>query len=142
MSNSARTSTGSSRSATAEPASDTKHVGEKLVELCRAGKNFKAIDELYDAGIVSVENMAPPDMPLTMTGVEAIREKNRWWFDNNDVHEAVAEGPLVNGDRFAVHFRYAFSPKSGDEKGKRTKMEEIAVYTVRDGRIVREEFFG
>ena len=141
MSKVARTSSGTSRGATVEQAPDTKHVGERLVELCRAGKNFDAIDELYDSNIVSVEAQPPPEMPATMKGIDAIRGKNRWWFDNQELHAATAEGPLVNGDRFAVHFRYDFTPKIGGSKGKRTKMEEVAVYTVRDGKIVHEAFF-
>jgi hypothetical protein len=142
MKKEARRAAETTKSATAEAVPDAKRVGERLVELCRAGKNFDAIDELYDGDIVSVENMAPPEMPLTMMGVDAIRGKNKWWFDNNQVHAAAADGPLVNGDRFAVHYRYEFTPKAGDSKGKRSKMEEIAVYTVRDGKIIHEAFFG
>src|SRR5215471_422413 len=110
-----------SSSATAEAVPDTKHVGERLVELCRAGKNFDAIDELYDEKVISVEAQAPPDMPLTAKGIDAVREKNKWWFDNNTVHAATAEIPLVNGDRFAVRYAYEFTPKAGGSKGQRLK---------------------
>lgn len=47
----------------------------------------------------------------------------------------------MNGDRFAVHHRYEFTPKAAGGKGKRTKMEEVALYSVRDGKIVHEAFF-
>jgi hypothetical protein len=116
MKKEARRAAETTKSATAEAVPDAKRVGERLVELCRAGKNFDAIDELYDGDIVSVENMAPPEMPLTMMGVDAIRGKNKWWFDNNQVHAAAADGPLVNGDRFAVHYRYEFTPRQGTRR--------------------------
>jgi ribosomal protein L21 len=51
------------------------------------------------------------------------------------------EGPFPNNDRFAVKFHYETSPKSGPNKGKKVKMDEVGIYTVKDGKIVREEFF-
>jgi len=57
------------------------------------------------------------------------------------VHGGEAKGPFVNGERFTVLFHHDVTPKTGAQKGKRTSMDEIAVYTVRDGRIVHEAFF-
>ena len=48
--------------------------------------------------------------------------------------------PFPN-DRFAVKFHYERTPKSGPMKGKRMQMDEVGVDTVRNGKIVREEFF-
>jgi hypothetical protein len=59
---------------------------------------------------------------------------------NHDVHAAIAKGPYVLGDRFAVVFNYDLTPKTGPDSGKRVSMEEVALYTVKDGKIVREEF--
>ncbi|HEY6089145.1 MAG TPA: nuclear transport factor 2 family protein, partial [Gemmatimonadaceae bacterium] len=58
--------------------------------------------------------------------------------DNNEVHSAAADGPFVGEGKFAVHFNYetTFKPT-----GKRQRMEEVALYTVKDGKIVREQFF-
>lgn len=120
---------------------ETKQVADRLVDLCKQGKNMDAIDALYGKDIVSVEAQGMPEMPATMQGIEAIRGKNRWWFENNEVHSAETKGPFVNGDRFAVIFRYEITPKAGPQQGKRQQMEEVAVYSVEDGKIVREEFF-
>ena len=120
---------------------DTKQVGDKLVELCKAGKNGEAIDTLYDKDIVSVEAQGGPSMPAEMRGIDAIRGKNQWWIENHEVHSAEVKGPFPNGDRFAVTYSYEITPKTGPEKGKRTRMEEIAVYDVKNGKIAREEFF-
>jgi len=48
------------------------------------------------------------------------------------------EGPLIAGSHFAVTFRMVvtFTPQN-----KRFAMEEIAIYKVKDGKIVYEEFF-
>ena len=120
---------------------DTKQVGEKLVELCRQGKNLEAVDTLYSPDIVSVEAMGNEEMPAEMRGIEAVRGKNQWWLDNHEVHSAAAEGPYPNNDRFAVRYNYDVTAKAGPMAGQRMKMDEVALYTVKDGKIVREEFY-
>ena len=67
-----------------------------------------------------------------------IREKNIWWSENQEVHSALIEGPFVNGDRFSVKFKYDVTNK---KNGKRMNMAEIGMYTVRNDKIVKEEFF-
>ena len=51
----------------------TLEVANKLVELCRAGKNLECIDALYSKDIVSVEPMAMPPMPAEMRGIAAVK---------------------------------------------------------------------
>lgn len=120
---------------------DTKQVGEKLVGLCREGKNLEAVDTLYDADIVSVEAIGGPEMPAEMRGIDAIRGKNQWWFENHEIHDAAVEGPFPHNDRFAVKYHYDVTAKAGPMAGQRMAMDEVALYTVKDGKIVREEFF-
>ena len=120
---------------------DTKQVGQKLVDLCKAGKNMDAINTLYSKDIVSVEARPADNMPAETRGIEAIRGKNKWWVDNHEVHSAEVRGPFPNDDRFAAQFHYEVTPKTGPNKGKRFAMDEIAVYQVKDGKIVREDFY-
>jgi len=122
---------------TAAP-SATAVVAQELLSLVRAGRHMEAIDRLYSPGIVSVEPLSFPQMPAEMTGIEAIRAKNQWWLDNNVVHDAQSNGPYVGEDQFAVHYVWetTFKPT-----GERKRMTEMALYTVKDGKIVREEFF-
>jgi hypothetical protein len=120
---------------------DTKQIGEKLVGFCSKGKNLDAIDALYDKNIVSIEAMAGPDMPAEMKGIDKIKGKNQWWNENNQVHSSKIEGPFPHNDRFAVKFHYEITPKAGPGKGKRISMDEVGIYTVKDGKIVKEEFF-
>ena len=116
----------------------TAAVAEELVAFCRAGRNMDAINTLYSPEIVSVESMGNEQMPREMKGIDAIRQKNKWWSDNNEVHSANVDGPFVGEDKFAVYYNYdvTFKPT-----GKRTPMEEMALYTVKDGKVVREQFF-
>ena len=37
--------------------------------------------------------------------------------------------------------KYDVTPTSGPHKGKRMQLDEAGLYTVRDGKIVQEEFF-
>jgi ketosteroid isomerase-like protein len=114
-------------------------IGKKLVELCQQGKNQEATEALYSKDIVSVEAAGGPNMPAESRGIDAVHAKGKWWADNHTVHSATTEGPYPHGsDRFAVRFVYDVTNKPAN---KRIKMDEIAVFTTRDGKIVREEFY-
>ena len=114
-------------------------IGERLVTLCREGRNLEAISQLYDDGIVSIEAAEPPEGQRETRGIEGVRGKNQWWIDNHEVHAASVRGPFPHGDdRFCVHFEYDVTNKPS---GQRFQMEEVAHDTVTDGRIPREEFF-
>ena len=121
---------------------DTLQVGRKLVELCNEGKNLEAINTLYDKNIVSVEVFGDEKMPRRMEGIDAIRGKNRWWFDCHEMHgQPEVRGPFPHGERFVVFMKHDVTPKVGPHAGKRMTFEEAGLYTVRDGKIVQEEFF-
>lgn len=120
------------------PPASTAAVAQELVNLCRVGKNMDAINKLYSPNIVSIEPVGSEAMPAKMIGIDAIRGKNQWWFDNNEVHSAKVNGPFVGEGQFAVEYALetTFKPT-----GQRTQMSELALYTVKDGKIVTEQFF-
>lgn len=121
---------------------NTSEVGQTLVDLCKQGKNMDAIDKLFAADVVSEEAIDMPGGPArVMTGTQAIKGKNQWWFDNNEVHGKTITGPFPNGDDFVVLFKYDITPKAGPMAGKRMTMEEAGLYTVKNGKVVREKFF-
>jgi len=117
---------------------NTREVGEKLVELCRSKQSHQAMETLYDPRIVSVEAVADPGGKRETRGLEGCLAKGKEFDARFEVHDVVAEGPFPHDDRFAVFFKYAvtFRPT-----GQKSSLDEVAVYTVRDGKIVREEFF-
>lgn len=124
--------------------SDALAVGQRLVSLCTEGKNLDAINELYADAAVSEEAMDCPEasMPRVMEGIDAIRGKNEWWSENHEVHSGACDGPYPAGDQFIVKFDYDCTCNAdGPMKGVRMQMAEMGLYTVQDGKIVREQFF-
>ncbi len=113
-------------------------IGKELVALCREGKNLEAIEKFYSPDIESVEAMAMPGMGQTQRGIEAIKGKTKWWHENHEVHGGEVSGPFPHGDRFIVIFKMEVTPK---QTGKRMTMEEVGLYSVENGKIVKEEFF-
>ncbi len=116
----------------------TTEVANKYVSLCRAGRNAEALKTLFADDAVSVEAMAMPEMPQEARGIAAIKAKGEWWSNNHEIHSASVWGPWPHGDRFIVGFRFDVTNKPS---GKRMQMEEAALFTLRDGKIIREEFF-
>jgi len=116
----------------------TMDVAKRYVELVRVHKNEECLEELFAKDAVSVEAGGPPGQDRVKRGLEEIRAKSKWWSDNHVVHGSEVDGPYPNDDRFAVRFTYdiTFKPES-----KRFTMNEIGLFTVKDGKIVKEEFF-
>lgn len=116
---------------------NTEEVANKLAEHCHKGEWMKAVDELYDKDIVSVEAHEMENMPGEMRGIDQVRGKTVWWENNMEVHSAKVSGPFVARDTFVVQFDIDVTEKAS---GKRTQMSEVGIYTVKDGKVAREEF--
>lgn len=106
--------------------------GSKLVADFNAGK--MELTEMWSPQIVSIEGMG---VSQAWQGRKAVDEKNEWWASDHVVHGASAEGPYVGATGFAVKFVIDVEVKS---QAKRETMTEIGVYTVKNGKIVQEEF--
>ena len=116
---------------------NTEEVANKLVELCRKG-DFRGGDgNLYAKDIVSVEAHEMENMPAEMRGIDQVRGKTDWWEKNMEVHSAKVGGPFVARDTFVVQFDIDVTDKSSK---KRMQMSEVGIYTVKDGKVAREEF--
>jgi ketosteroid isomerase-like protein len=70
-------------------------------------------------------------------GKAAVRGKGEWFAANHELHSFTATGPYVHGDQFAVRFLADLTFKG---TGERRTLDEIALYTVRDGMISEERF--
>jgi hypothetical protein len=113
-------------------------IGKELVALCRQKKNLEAIDKFYSPAVESIEAEAIPQIGKIQKGIDAIKAKNRQWFENSQIHSLEVNGPFPNGDQFIVHFTYDVTPK---QSGKRMTMSEMGLYSVQNGKIVKEAFF-
>ena len=115
-------------------------VGQALVEMVAKGRESEQefVAQYYSDEIVSIEGQGSDEMPARLEGIEAIKGKHDWWYDNNEVHGTAVEGPYVGHreDQFVVKFILDMTPTDGE----RTQMEEVAIFTVKDDKIVQEEY--
>ena len=116
---------------------NTEEVAKKVVELCRKQAWKEAVDTLYANNIVSVEARTMDGSSPETRGIEGVHKKVEWWTNNMEVHSFKVSGPFVAHDRFVVQFDVDVTDK---ESKKRFQMSEVGVYSVQEGKIVREEF--
>ena len=118
----------------------TAEIGKQLVAFCQDRKGLDAVDALYSEKIVSIEAQGSDELPARMEGIEAVRGKNAWWYDNHEIHAENAIGPFCGQreDEFAAIFEMdvTFKPT-----GERQKLVEVALYRVENGKIAHEEFW-
>jgi SnoaL-like protein len=111
-------------------------IARRLVELCRQGAYETAQRELYAADAVSIEPQHSPQPPAK--GLEAIVAKGKGFLEMMEVHGGTVSEAIVAGPFFSLAMTLDLTPRAG---GPRFTMEEICVYEVKDGKIVREQFF-
>lgn len=114
----------------------TSDIAKDLVVLCAAGKFDEAGEKYWADDVVSREAMEGPMAEIR--GKAGVRGKGEWWNNSHDVHSVKVEGPYVNGEQFVVGFTMDVTPK---DTGQRMTMDEVGLYTVRDGKIAEERFF-
>ncbi|MBX2844799.1 MAG: ester cyclase [Saprospiraceae bacterium] len=114
----------------------TQEVANRLVELCRAGDFETCYRELYSPEIESIE----PDgaaLPYAK-GFEAIQAKGeKWQAGIVEMHGAEIGDPICAAD----HFSCTWTVDATFKEMGRMKMEEICLYKVKDGKVVKEQFF-
>ena len=116
----------------------TQEIASRLVQLCRKGDFDAAQKELYADDAVSIEQEASPAFAKETKGLQAIFEKGKLW--NSLVvytHGLTVSDPLVAGNNIALSMVFDVTMK---DQG-RNVFEEIAVYKVKDGKIILEQFF-
>jgi ketosteroid isomerase-like protein len=113
----------------------TQKVAKEFTDALKSGDYPKA-ESYWADDVVSVE-AREGDMK-EVRGREAAHAKGEWWMANHEVHSFNTTGPFINGDQFALLFAIDVTQKAS---GERIKMDEVALYTVRDGKISEERFF-
>ncbi len=111
-----------------------KEIGTDLIALCNSGAFLEAGDKYWADDVVSIEPMGPA---METKGKAAVRGKGEWFVANHELHDFMATGPYVHGDQFAVRFMADLTMKA---TGERRTMDEIGLYTVKDGKIIEERF--
>ena len=115
----------------------TQEVANRYHELAQAGQWDKVQDELYSGNAISIEPEHSPGSKI-VEGIVAIKEKGKQFGEMmEEMHGGYSNEPQVAGNHFSVVMGMDITMKG---KG-RMKMDEIAVYEVKDGKIVKEQFF-
>ena len=115
---------------------NTQEVAQAFTDMCKAGQSDEAGLKFWAENVRSIENI---DGPMRVAeGIPALIAKGEWWNNAHEVHSVETYGPFVNGDQFAVRFSMDVTNK---ESGQRIVMDEVALYTVADGKITEERFY-
>lgn len=72
------------------------------------------------------------------TGRDEVVAKYKEWQAGVLVHGCEVAGPFIGRDSFSLVFDLDMESKDGT--WPRTKMQEVAIYTVENGKVVKEEF--
>ena len=124
---------------TQEAVMTTKDVANRFNELAQTGQWDKVQEELYADNAVSIEPAHAAAMGMgNAEGIEAIKQKGKAFNEMvEEMHGGYSTEPVVAGNHFSVAMGMDITMKGMG----RSKMDEIAVYEVKDGKIVKEQFF-
>lgn len=103
-------------------------------------QGFAAAGEKYWAD--DVKSVEPMDLPggisAHVTGIAAARRKCNARFGGMQINDLSIDGPFVTGNQFALFIDMMIAGGADRAPGF---FSEIALYTVRDGRISEERYF-
>jgi hypothetical protein len=108
-----------------------REIGESLVALFNAGKAEEAESTWYHRKIESIESEGQ-----VFDGIKGVAEKSAWWNANFTVVSMRAAELYACATGFTVVYKGRVKGPDGVERDA----NEVGVYTVEKGRIVREQF--
>jgi ketosteroid isomerase-like protein len=115
----------------------TQEVANRFNELAQTGQWDQIQDELYADNAVSIEPAHAPGLQ-SVEGIAAIKEKGRQFQQMvEEMHGGYSGAPTVAGNHFSVAMGMDVTMRGMG----RMNMDEICVYEVKDGKIVKEQFF-
>jgi limonene-1,2-epoxide hydrolase len=115
----------------------TRAIANKLVAYIRQGRDLEAQTELYADGVVCQEPEGKMGVAVT-AGKAGVREKGERFLSGVEAfHSHVSSEPLVAGNFFTITLAFDATIKGMG----RLLMEEVCVYEVADGKIVKEQYF-
>ena len=109
-------------------------VGRDIVAMFNNGQMQEIEAKYWSPNVVSVEG---EHVAMAWHGRKAVEEKNNGWMATHKLHGASAEGPYVGASGFAIKFAMDVEDTTNNS---RVLMEEVGVYQIQNGKIIREEF--
>jgi hypothetical protein len=114
----------------------TQEVANRFYELAQQGQFDQILGELFSQDAKSIEPAHAPWQ--TVQGLDKIIEKGKSWHEmTEEMHGGYTTEPKVAGNFFTCTMGMDVTIKGQG----RMKMDEVAVYEVKDGKIVSEQFF-
>ena len=114
---------------------DIREIAADMVAMTKAG-DFHIGEKYWADDVVSIEAMGGP--MARVEGKDAAMGKSAWWYGAHEVHATTTDGPYINGNQIAIRWTMDITNK---ESGVRMAMDEVALYTIKDGKIAEERFF-
>lgn len=114
----------------------TQQVANRFMELARQGKNIEIQEELFDENVECIEPAHAPNKGTK--GKKAVLDRLKGWYAGVEaMHGSALTEAIVMGNFFAVGSMADLTIKGA---GK-IKLEEMGVYEVKNGKIVKEQYF-
>lgn len=115
-----------------------EEIASRLAAYCRKEEFSEAIKELYADEAVSIEPFEFPGFDKETKGLDALMDKDRKFSAMVESrHGTTVSAPLIAGNAFSFVLTMDIKMKNKD----RDKLTELCVYTVKDGKIISEQFF-
>jgi hypothetical protein len=122
---------------TQEAVMTTQDVANRFHELAQTGQWQQIQDELFADDAVSIEPEHSQGL-RTAKGMDAIRQKGLQFGEMvEEMHGGYSNQPQVAGNHFAVIMGMDVTMKGQG----RMKVDEVCIYEVKNGKIVKEQFF-
>ncbi|MEQ9593234.1 MAG: nuclear transport factor 2 family protein [Cyclobacteriaceae bacterium] len=115
----------------------TEAVAKRFYELAKVGDWDKIQEELFSKDAKSLEPAHAEGLG-SVSGMDQIKEKGKQWQAMiEETHGGYCKEPQVGGNYFCCAMGADVTMKGQG----RINMDEVAVYEVKDGKIVTEQFF-
>ncbi|WP_310395642.1 SnoaL-like domain-containing protein [Hymenobacter sp.] len=115
-----------------------QEIADQYYAMAQKGQIHQIQDELYAPEAVSTEPENISQLPITVTGIPAIRDKEAVLEAQIEARHGGFCGPPIVGS-------YFFACTMGMDvtlKGRgRVQKDQVGVFEVADGQIVKEQFF-
>ena len=102
-----------------------------LIQLIQTGQMLEAITKYYGENVAMQENTAPPTV-----GFAENYAREAAFFGSLKSAKFTLVSVVTEGDRAAINWVFDYTTADG----QRYRMDEIAIQTWRDGKIVHERF--
>lgn len=112
--------------------SDVAQLDAELNDMIRQGKSLEAFERFYAEDVVMMEN------DQVFEGKEANRQREQEFFGN--IKEVHAAGIVATAVRGNTSFCEQFFDATYQD-GRRMRLDEVAVRTWKDGKVVKERFY-